>query len=55
VIPPGRLGGQPEDIVRVVPFLAGRGGAWVNGQLIRADRRDDLAAPGSAGHEEALL
>ena len=29
--------GQPEDIARVVAFLAGREGAWVNGQIIRAN------------------
>jgi 3-oxoacyl-[acyl-carrier protein] reductase len=29
--------GQPEDIARVVAFLAGREGAWVNGQTIRAN------------------
>ena len=29
--------GQPEDIARVVAFLAGPEGAWVNGQTIRAN------------------
>jgi 3-oxoacyl-[acyl-carrier protein] reductase len=29
--------GQPEDIARVVAFLAGPEGAWVNGQIIRAN------------------
>ncbi|AGT11005.1 SDR family oxidoreductase [Paracoccus aminophilus] len=29
--------GQPEDIARVVSFLAGPDGAWVNGQTIRAN------------------
>ena len=29
--------GQPEDIARVVAFLAGHEGAWVNGQTIRAN------------------
>jgi 3-oxoacyl-[acyl-carrier protein] reductase len=34
--PFGRLG-QPEDIARVVAFLAGPDGGWVNGQVIRAN------------------
>jgi 3-oxoacyl-[acyl-carrier protein] reductase len=34
--PFGRLG-QPDDIARVVAFLAGPDGAWVNGQTIRAN------------------
>ena len=34
--PFGRLG-APEDIARVVAFLAGPGGAWVSGQTIRAN------------------
>ncbi len=29
--------GQPEDIARVVSFLAGPDGAWVNGQTLRAN------------------
>jgi 3-oxoacyl-[acyl-carrier protein] reductase len=29
--------GQPEDIARVVSFLAGPEGAWVNGQTLRAN------------------
>lgn len=29
--------GQPEDIARVVSFLAGPQGAWVNGQMLRAN------------------
>lgn len=29
--------GQPEDIARVVAFLAGPDGAWVSGQVIRAN------------------
>lgn len=29
--------GQPEDIARVVAFLAGPEGGWVNGQTIRAN------------------
>jgi 3-oxoacyl-[acyl-carrier protein] reductase len=35
-IPLGRLG-QPADIADVVAFLAGPGGHWINGQLIRAN------------------
>jgi len=34
--PFGRLG-APEDIARVVAFLAGPDGGWVNGQVIRAN------------------
>lgn len=34
--PLGRLG-QPEDIARVVSFLVGRDGDWVNGQVVRAN------------------
>jgi 3-oxoacyl-[acyl-carrier protein] reductase len=34
--PLGRLG-QPDDIARVVSFLAGPDGAWVNGQVLRAN------------------
>ena len=29
--------GQPEDIANVVSFLAGPDGAWVNGQIMRAN------------------
>lgn len=29
--------GQPEDIARVISFLAGSDGAWVNGQIIRVN------------------
>ncbi|HVX91545.1 MAG TPA: SDR family oxidoreductase [Candidatus Paceibacterota bacterium] len=29
--------GQPQDIARVVSFLAGSEGAWVNGQTLRAN------------------
>ncbi|MDR3515602.1 MAG: SDR family oxidoreductase [Azospirillaceae bacterium] len=29
--------GQPEDIARVVAFLAGPEGGWVNGQILRAN------------------
>lgn len=29
--------GQPEDIARVISFLAGPDGAWVNGQIIRVN------------------
>lgn len=29
--------GQPEDIAAVIAFLAGPDGAWVNGQVIRAN------------------
>ncbi|MCS0631888.1 SDR family oxidoreductase [Telluria mixta] len=29
--------GQPEDIARVVAFLAGPDGGWVNGQVLRAN------------------
>jgi 3-oxoacyl-[acyl-carrier protein] reductase len=35
-IPLGRLG-QPEDIARVVSFLAGADSGWVNGQIIKAN------------------
>ena len=34
MIPLGRLG-EPEDIARVVAFLAGPDGGWVNGQVLR--------------------
>jgi 3-oxoacyl-[acyl-carrier protein] reductase len=29
--------GQPEDVAHVVSFLAGPDGAWVNGQILRAN------------------
>lgn len=29
--------GQPEDIANAVAFLAGPDGAWINGQVIRAN------------------
>lgn len=29
--------GQPEDIARVVAFLAGPDGSWINGQVLRAN------------------
>ena len=29
--------GQPEDVARVVSFFAGTDGAWVNGQVLRAN------------------
>jgi 3-oxoacyl-[acyl-carrier protein] reductase len=35
-IPLGRLG-QPDDIARVVSFLAGPESGWVNGQVIKAN------------------
>ncbi len=35
-IPMGRLG-EPDDVARVVSFLAGPDGAWVSGQVIRAN------------------
>ncbi|KAL5767922.1 hypothetical protein ACOSQ2_014705 [Xanthoceras sorbifolium] len=34
--PLGRLG-QPEDVSRIVGFLAGDDGEWINGQIIRAN------------------
>ena len=34
--PLGRLG-EPEDIARVVSFLAGPDGGWINGQVLRAN------------------
>ena len=36
MIPAGRLG-EPDDIARVVSFLAGPDGRWVSGQVIRAN------------------
>ncbi|NAZ76988.1 SDR family oxidoreductase [Kineococcus sp. T13] len=35
--PPLERLGTPEDIARVVAFLAGPGGRWVNGQVLRAN------------------
>jgi 3-oxoacyl-[acyl-carrier protein] reductase len=29
--------GTPADIAAVVSFLAGRDGAWINGQVLRAN------------------
>lgn len=34
---PLELLGEPEDIARVVAFLAGPEGGWINGQIIRAN------------------
>jgi 3-oxoacyl-[acyl-carrier protein] reductase len=36
-LPPLERLGQPEDIARVVSFLAGPDGGWVNGQVLRAN------------------
>ena len=36
-MPPLQRLGQPEDIASVVAFLAGTDGAWVNGQVLRAN------------------
>lgn len=36
MIPLGRLG-EPEDIARVISFLVGPDGGWVNGQVLRAN------------------
>ncbi len=36
MIPAGRLG-EPDDIARVVSFLAGPDGGWVSGQVIRVN------------------
>ena len=36
-LPPLERLGQPEDIANVVSFLAGPGGGWVNGQVLRAN------------------
>jgi 3-oxoacyl-[acyl-carrier protein] reductase len=35
--PPLQRLGTPEDIARVVSFLAGPDGRWVNGQVLRAN------------------
>jgi 3-oxoacyl-[acyl-carrier protein] reductase len=34
-VPPLERLGQPDDIARVVSFLAGPDGGWVNGQIVR--------------------
>ncbi|MCM7531721.1 SDR family oxidoreductase [Enterobacter quasiroggenkampii] len=36
-MPPLERLGQPDDIAGVVAFLAGEDGAWVNGQVLRAN------------------
>jgi 3-oxoacyl-[acyl-carrier protein] reductase len=36
-LPPLERLGQPEDIARIVSFLAGPDGGWVNGQVLRAN------------------
>jgi 3-oxoacyl-[acyl-carrier protein] reductase len=36
-MPPLERLGQPDDIAGVVAFLAGNDGAWVNGQVLRAN------------------
>ncbi|ACC69535.1 SDR family oxidoreductase [Paraburkholderia phymatum] len=36
-MPPLQRLGQPEDIASVVAFLAGPDGAWMNGQILRAN------------------
>lgn len=36
-LPPMERLGEPEDIAGVVSFLAGPDGAWVNGQVLRAN------------------
>lgn len=36
-LPPLERLGQPDDIARVVSFLAGPDGAWVNAQVLRAN------------------
>jgi len=36
-MPPLERLGTPEDIANVVSFLAGKDGAWINGQTIRAN------------------
>lgn len=36
-LPPLERLGQPEDIANLVSFLAGPGGGWVNGQVLRAN------------------
>ena len=36
-LPPLERLGEPDDIARVVSFLAGPDGAWVNAQVLRAN------------------
>ncbi|MEH0874840.1 SDR family oxidoreductase [Pectobacterium cacticida] len=36
-MPPLERLGQPDDIAAVVAFLASAGGAWINGQVLRAN------------------
>jgi len=36
-MPPLERLGQPDDIARAIAFLAGPDGAWVNGQVLRAN------------------
>lgn len=36
-MPPLERLGQPEDVANVVAFLAGPDGAWINGQVLRAN------------------
>jgi 3-oxoacyl-[acyl-carrier protein] reductase len=36
-MPPLQRLGQPDDIASVVSFLAGPDGAWINGQILRAN------------------
>jgi 3-oxoacyl-[acyl-carrier protein] reductase len=36
-VTPLRRLGEPEDIARVISFLVGPGGGWVNGQVVRAN------------------
>jgi len=36
-IPPLQRLGRPDEIAAVVSFLAGPDGAWVNGQVLRAN------------------
>ena len=36
-MPPLERLGQPDDISGVVAFLAGKDGAWINGQVLRAN------------------
>ena len=36
-LPPRERLGQPEDTARIVSFLAGPDGGWVDGQVLRAN------------------
>jgi 3-oxoacyl-[acyl-carrier protein] reductase len=36
-LPPLERLGKPEDVANAVAFLAGRDGAWINGQVLRAN------------------